>query len=160
MMPPMARPTLEATMAAGFTLVIDCSDPDRLSRFWEAALGYVAAPPPDGAASWDEYWRDVGLPEEDLDIGQDRIADPEGRGPRIWFQRVPDAKTVKNRLHLDIHASGGRGAPLEVRRQRVDTEASRLAALGATRLQVLYEEGIDHYAVAMRDPEGNEFDIN
>ena len=147
-------------MAAGFTLVIDCSDPDRLSRFWEAALGYVAAPPPDGAASWDEYWRDFGLSEEDLAIGQDRIADPEGRGPRIWFQRVPDHKTVKNRLHIDIHASGGRGASLEVRRQRVDTEASRLAALGATRLQVLYEEGIDHYAVAMRDPEGNEFDIN
>ena len=147
-------------MAAGFTLVIDCSDPDRLSRFWEAALGYVAAPPPDGAASWDEYWRDFGLSDEDLDIGQDRIADPEGYGPRIWFQRVPDHKTVKNRLHIDIHASGGRGAPLEARRQRVDTEASRLAALGATRLQVLYEEGIDHYAVAMRDPEGNEFDIN
>lgn len=147
-------------MAAGFTLVIDCSDPDRLSRFWEAALGYVAAPPPDGAASWDKYWRDFGLSEEDLNIGQDRIADPEGHGPRIWFQRVPDHKTVKNRLHIDIHASGGRGAPLEVRRQRVDTEASRLAALGATRLQVLYEEGIDHYAVAMRDPEGNEFDIN
>ena len=61
-------------MATGFTLVIDCSDPDRLSRFWEAALGYVAAPPPDGAASWDEYWRDFGLSEEDLDIGQDRIA--------------------------------------------------------------------------------------
>jgi len=147
-------------MEAGFTLVIDCSDPDRLSRFWEAALGYVAAPPPDGAASWDEYWRDFGLSEEDLNIGQDRIADPEGRGPRIWFQRVPDPKTVKNRLHIDIHAGGGRGAPLEVRRQRVDTEASRLAALGATRLRVLYEEGIDHYAVAMRDPEGNEFDIN
>jgi len=101
----------------------------------------VAAPPPDGAASWDEYWRDFGLSEEDLNIGQDR-------------------KTVKNRLHIDIHASGGRGAPLEVRRQRVDTEASRLAALGATRLRVLYEEGIDHYAAAMRDPEGNEFDIN
>ena len=46
MMPPMARPTLEAMMEAGFTLVIDCSDPDRLSRFWAAALGYEAAPPP------------------------------------------------------------------------------------------------------------------
>jgi hypothetical protein len=159
-MPPMTEPTLEAMMAAGFTLVINCSDPDRLSRFWAAALGYVAAPPPDGAASWDEYWRDMGLSEEDLEIGQDRIADPAGRGPRIWFQRVPDLKTVKNRLHIDIHASGGQAAPLEVRRQRVDAEASRLAALGATRLQVLYEEGIDHYAVAMRDPEGNEFDIN
>ena len=147
-------------MAAGFTLVIDCSDPDRLSRFWEAALGYVAAPPPDGAASWDEYWRDFGLSERGPGHRPGRIADPEGHGPRIWFQRVPDHKTVKNRLHIDIHASGERGTPLEVRRQRVDTEASRLAALGGTRLQVLYEEGIDHYAAAMRDPEGNEFDIN
>ena len=160
MMPPMAKPTLEAMMTAGFTLVIDCSDPDRLSRFWAAALGYEEAPPPDGAASWDEYWRGVGHPEEDLNIGQDRIADPEGRGPQVWFQRVPDPKTIKNRLHIDIHAGGGRQTPLEVRRQRVDTEASRLAALGATRLRVLYDEGIDHYAVAMRDPEGNEFDIN
>ena len=50
--------------------------------------------------------------------------------------------------------------PVDVRRQRVDTEARRLAALGAIRLRVLYDEGIDHYAVAMRDPEGTEFDIN
>jgi hypothetical protein len=160
MMPPMSVPTLEAMMAASFTLVINCSDPDRLSRFWAAALNYVAAPPPAGAASWDEYWRSIGLPEEDQGIGQDRIADPDGRGPRIWFQRVPDPKTVTNRLHIDIHASGGCGAPLEVRRQRVDAEASRLAALGATRVHVMYEEGIDLYAVGMRDPEGNEFDIN
>jgi hypothetical protein len=48
----------------------------------------------------------------------------------------------------------------EVRKQRVDAEASRLAALGATQVAVLYQEGLDHYAVAMRDPEGNEFDIN
>jgi Glyoxalase-like domain len=50
--------------------------------------------------------------------------------------------------------------PLEIRRQRVDAEASRLAALGATQVAVLYTEGIDHCAVAMRDPEGSEFDIN
>ena len=71
---PMARPTLEATMAAGFTLVIDCSDPDRLSRFWEAALGTCPRRPPDGAASWDEYWRDFGLSEEDLTLA--RTASP------------------------------------------------------------------------------------
>jgi hypothetical protein len=140
--------------------VIDCADPDRLSRFWAEALGYVAAPPPDGAASWEEYWRSIGLPEEDLGGGQDRIADPEGRAPRIWFQLVPDSKTVKNRLHIDIHASGGRKVPLHVRRERVDAEATRLVALGATQVRVLYEGGVDHYAVAMQDPEGNEFDIN
>jgi Glyoxalase-like domain len=147
-------------MAAGFTLVIDCADPDRLSRFWAEALGYVAAPPPDGAASWDEYWRSIGLPEEELGGGQDRIADPDGRAPQIWFQLVPDTKTVKNRLHIDIHASGFRTIPLEVRRARVDAEATRLVALGATQMRVHYEDGIDHYAVAMQDPEGNEFDIN
>jgi hypothetical protein len=148
-------------MAAGFTLVIDCADPDRLSRFWAEALGYVAAPPPEGAASWDDYWRSIGVPEEELGpSGQDRIADPDGRAPRIWFQLVPEPKTVKNRLHIDVHASGGRKVPLDVRRARVDAEAARLAALGATRVCVLYEEGVDHYAVAMQDPEGNEFDIN
>lgn len=73
---------------------------------------------------------------------------------------VPERKTVKNRLHLDVHASGGRAVLFEVRRQRVDAEARRLAGLGATMAAVLFEEGIDHYAVAMRDPEGNEFDIN
>jgi hypothetical protein len=76
---------------------------------------------------------------------------------------VPDVKTVKNRLHLDVHVSGGRAVPLATRRERVDAEARRLAGLGATILSdpgEEEEEGPDHYAVAMRDPEGNEFDIN
>lgn len=73
---------------------------------------------------------------------------------------MPERKTLKNRLHLDITVSGGRSAPIEVRRQRVDAEASRRAGLGAALVRVLYEEGLDHYAVAMTDPEGNEFDIN
>ena len=61
-----------------------------------------------------------------------RTASPtrQGHGPRIWFQVVPDAKAVKNRLHLDIHASGGRTDPIETRRQRVDAEASRLRRPG------------------------------
>jgi hypothetical protein len=73
---------------------------------------------------------------------------------------IPEAKTVKNRLHLDICASGGRAVPMEIRRQRVDAEARRLAGLGATIAGSLAEEGLDHYGVAMTDPEGNEFDIN
>ncbi len=143
-----------------FQLVIDCADPERLTRFWAAALGYKLEPPPAGFADWDEYWRDVGVPEAELGAGPDRICDPDGRGPRIWFQVVPERKTVKNRLHLDVHAGGGREIPLEIRRQRVDAEARRLAGLGATMITVLQQEGLDHYAVAMRDPEGNEFDIN
>jgi len=143
-----------------FQLVIDCADPERLARFWAAALGYELEPPPAGFADWDEYWRDVGVPEDELGVGDDRICDPDGRGPRLWFQVVPERKTVKNRLHLDVHAGGGREIPLEVRRQRVDAEARRLVALGATMITVLQQDGLDHYAVAMRDPEGNEFDIN
>ena len=73
---------------------------------------------------------------------------------------VPEPKTVKNRLHLDICASGGRAVPIATRKQRVDAEARRLTSLGATVVKVLEEEGLDHYAVAMNDPEGNEFDIN
>ena len=153
-------------MAVNFQLVIDCTDPDRLARFWAAALGYVLAPPPEGFATWDDYWRDLGLPEEELGVGEDRIMDPDGAGPSIWFQVVPEGKTIKNRLHLDIcasgarHSSGGTTVPMETRRQRVDAEASRLAGLGATIAGALYTEALDHYAVAMRDPEGNEFDIN
>lgn len=147
-------------MPARFQLVIDCADPDRLARFWAAALGYEIEPPPAGFPTWDDYYRDLGVPEEDLGIGADSISDPQGHGPRIWFQVVPETKAVKNRLHLDIHASGGRTVPIQARKQRVDAEASRLAGLGATITSILYQEGLDHYAVAMTDPEGNEFDIN
>jgi len=154
-------------MSARFQLVIDCADPDRLARFWAAALSYQPEPPPAGFDSWDDYWRAAGLPEEDLGIGIDRIADPDGYGPPIWFQRVPDAKTVKNRLHLDVHASGvdlfasgAREALAEVRRQRVDAAAERLVSLGASVIGALSDEATGHYAMAMRDPEGNEFDIN
>ena len=147
-------------MTVNFQLVIDCTDPEPLARFWAAALGYTPQPPPAGFATWDEYWRDVGVPEEDLGLGVDCIIDPGGGGPRIWFQVVPEAKTVKNRLHLDISVSGGRAVPIEIRRQRVDAEAARLAGMGATITRRLAEEGLDHYGVAMTDPEGNEFDIN
>jgi hypothetical protein len=147
-------------MAVGFQLVIDCRDPEPLARFWAAALGYEFAPVPEGFATWDDYWRDVGVSEEELGIGEDRIVDPDGSGPRIWFQVVPELKAVKNRLHLDISVGGGRAFPIETRRRRVDAEAERLAGLGASYVRVLSEEGLDHYAIAMQDPEGNEFDIN
>jgi Glyoxalase-like domain len=78
-------------------------------------------------------------------------------GPRVWFQPVPEAKVVKNRVHLDLDVGGGRTAPLAERRRRVDAEADRLVAAGATRFRALSEEGVDHYGVVMQDPEGNEF---
>ena len=147
-------------MPVRYQLVIDCADPDRLARFWAAALGYEIAPPPAGFATWDDYYRDLGVPEEELGVGADRISDPQGHGPSIWFQVVTEPKTLKNRLHLDIRASGARTDPIETRRQQVDAEASRLAGLGATVTCVMSQEGLDHYAVGMKDPEGNEFDIN
>jgi hypothetical protein len=143
-----------------FQLVIDCADPELLAHFWAAALGYELEPPPAGFDSWDAYWRDLGVPEDELGNGADRIVDPSGRGPRIWFQVVPERKTIKNRLHLDLGVGGGRAVPIETRRQRVDAEARRLVDLGAQLVGVLYTEGLDHYAVAMKDAEGNEFDIN
>jgi glyoxalase superfamily protein len=153
-------------MPARFQLVIDCKDPERLARFWAEALGYVLEPPPDGFATWDDWRRDIGLPGSELGIGADSIIDPRGEGPRVWFRVEPDAKVVKNRLHLDIRASGGRGPgqnrsiPLAARRQLVDAEAARLADLGATITGTLAADGLDHYAVGMKDPEGNEFDVN
>ncbi len=147
-------------MAVAYQLVIDCTDPEPLAHFWAEALHYVVAPPPTGFDSWDAFYRSIGVPEDELGVGADRIEDPNGEGPAIWFQVVPDTKSVKNRIHIDVHASGGRGSSLDARRERVEAEAARLVALGATRLRTLDAEGMDHYAVALIDPEGNEFDIN
>src|SRR6478752_5614073 len=100
-------------MPVTYQLVIDCASADVMARFWAEALHYVLEPPPDGYDSWDEFYRSIGVPEDELGLGADSISDPNGEGPRIWFQVVPDAKTVKNRVHIDIHASGGRTEPLD-----------------------------------------------
>ena len=151
-------------MAVNYQLVINCfGHPEVLARFWAEALGYVLEAPPAGFATWDDWRRDVGLPESWQGRGTDCIIDPDGAGPRIWIQVVPDRKTTSNRLHIDIHASGSRNEPIESRKARVDAEARRLRDLGATLLSDLDEElteGADHYAVALTDPEGNEFDVN
>jgi hypothetical protein len=155
-------------MPARFTLVIDCKDPELLARFWAAVLGYVLEPPPEGFATWDDWRRDIGLPDSELGMGADSIIDPSGGGPRIWFHAMPEPKGVKNRLHFDINVnvSGDstdsvvdRSVPLATRTRRVDAEARRLADLGATITGAL-GDGLDHYAMGMKDPEGNEFDIN
>ncbi|MGC9666187.1 VOC family protein [Planosporangium sp. 12N6] len=111
-------------------------------------------------ARWKAYYRPLGVPEDDLDEmaddDVDSIVDPDGVGPRIWFQPVPETKAVKNRLHLDIKIAD-RTVALETRREQVDTEVQRLTGLGATVVRVLAQPGMDHYGVTMRDPEGNEF---
>ncbi len=125
-------------------------------------MRYRPEPPPPGFAGWQEYWRSIGVPEEELrDVtSPESIDDPTGEGPRIWFHAVPDVKSCKNRLHFDIRASGSHDLPLATRKDQVEAEVARLLTLGATRLETLYEEGDDHYAVALLDPEGNEFDVN
>jgi hypothetical protein len=143
-----------------FQIVIDAKDPARLVDFWTKALGYVVEPPPNGFSSWMDFYRKIGLQEEELTEGPDCIVDPEGNGPRIWFHIVPEVKTCKNRLHFDLGVSGGFGVPLNLRRERVEAEAARLIKIGATRLETLEQAGPEHYAVAMADPEDNEFDIN
>jgi len=142
-----------------FQLVIDCADPGRLVRFWAEALDYRVPDPPQEFATWREFYLSIGVPEEELTDGDcaDRLADPKGAGPDIWFQIVPERKTIKNRIHFDLRVSGGRALPLQTRRERVEAEVTRLEALGATRVHTIPDEGLDHYAVLMNDPEGNEF---
>lgn len=147
-------------MTVTFQLVIDCADTEALAQFWAEALHYVIAPPPPGFDSWDAFYRSIGVPEDELDGRPDRIVDPDGEGPAIWFQVVPERKSIKNRIHIDVDAAGDRGQPIDVRRGLVEAEVARLVALGATRLRASVEDGLDHYAVAMTDPEGNEFDVH
>jgi len=142
-------------------LTIDCADPDLLVSFWATALGYVPPPPPGGKATWRDYYLSIGVPEEELGDGDavDRLVDPSGRGPAMWFQQVPEGKTIKNRLHLDLMVGGGRSVPRSHRQSRVDAVVAELTAAGATVIRVNDNPGLDHYAVAMNDPEGNEFDV-
>ncbi|HET6626765.1 MAG TPA: VOC family protein [Nocardioidaceae bacterium] len=121
-------------MAVSYQLVIDCTPPEPLAKFWAEALHYVIAAPPSGFDSWDDCYGSIGVPEDELGTGADRIEDPNGEGPRIWFQIVPEEKSIKNRIHIDVDAGGGRDVPLDTRRERVETEAARVVSLGATRL--------------------------
>ena len=143
-------------------LTIDANDPERLARFWAPVLGYELQPPPEGHASWLDWYRSVGVPEEELaGIGPDycdRIHDPTGQGPTIWFQIVPERKsrTQKNRLHLDIYPTGrDRTLPMDERLRIVEERVDSLVPLGAS---VVRRTLTEHSCfVVMQDPEGNEF---
>ncbi|MBY8876139.1 VOC family protein [Actinacidiphila acidipaludis] len=144
-------------------LTIDCADPRRLVAFWSEALGYVPEPPPGGHATWRAYWEDMGVPEDELPPGAgdlpESIVDPAGQGPRVWFQHVPESKTIKNRIHLDLKVGGGRDVPLAIRRQRVTATVERLVKAGAGVVRISDAPEMEHYAVQLQDPEGNEFDV-
>ena len=151
-------------MATSWQLTVDCSDTGRMVEFWCAALGYVPEPAPPGWASWLEYWRAAGIPDEDLEGAEDgsgAVVDPDGVLPRIWFQQVPEEKAGKNRLHLNLRRTPGREQmPYAERRTAVEAEAQRLVRLGATVAWVNAPEGADYFGVTMRDPEGNEFCVS
>ena len=119
-------------------VVFDCRHPASLARFWAAALeGYEVAPYDEAEL---DRLRAIGIddPEDDPTV----LVEPSsGSGPRLWFQLVPEAKQVKNRVHLDLACAD------------VRAEVLRLAGLGA---RVLAEQ---QAWVTMEDPEGNEFDV-
>jgi hypothetical protein len=139
-------------MAIGFQVTIDCADPAAMAEFWGGLLGYIEPPPPEGHESWQSWLEAMGIPKEDWNSANARI-DPDGGGPRLYFQRVPEPKTVKNRVHLDVNV--GAGVPTEERPAKVDAEVERAVALGAQKLRVVNERG--EYWVVMQDAEGNEF---
>jgi hypothetical protein len=143
-------------MVTTIQVVFDCAAPAELGRFWAAALGYVEQPPPEGFPTWEEFLQTAGVPESEWDSAY-ALVDPDGREPRVYFQKVPEPKLSKNRLHLDLNVGGGPQAPLEERKRAVEAEARRLAELGADIVGRVEERGEFH--IGMLDPEGNEFDI-
>ena len=133
-------------------VVFDSADPGRLAEFWAAALHYVVQPPPPGYASWEDLLQEMGVPEEQW-TSRSAVVDPGGAGPRIFFQRVPEPKAAKNRVHLDVRAGGELAGA--ARRERLTEEVQRLTELSAEQVRSVDEMG-EHWIV-MRDPEGNEF---
>lgn len=133
-----------------FQVTFDCADPERVARFWCEVLGYAVPPPPGGFATWAEY--DRSRPAEERGAWC-ACADPSGAGPRLYFQRVPEGKVVKNRVHLDVRVATGLVG--EERLAALEAECTRLLALGAVRERLLYD-GHDA-CIVMRDVEGNEF---
>ena len=137
------------------TLTFDCSDATAQAQFWASALGYVRSPPPRGWDTWESWLVDHEVPPEEWNDGAS-LMDPAGIGPRISFLKVPEPKTAKNRLHLDLKVSGGRDVDQDVRRTRIMAKIDDVVAAGATILaEHSMGDHLDH--VVLLDPEGNEF---
>jgi hypothetical protein len=141
-------------------LTFDAKDPEKLAAFWARALGYRPTPPDEPDSTWLRHYRDRlgGRP-----AFADRLFDPEGRRPPIWFQQVPEGKAGKNRLHLDLYPTGRDDAlPQQRRIEIVEATVSELVALGAQVQDRTRDDDPDDpmYFVVMRDPEGNEFCVS
>jgi hypothetical protein len=141
-------------VATRVQVVVDCADPARLAEFWAAALAYKIPDPPGDFATWPDFLRAQGVPEAEFNSAS-AVEDPDGVGPRIFFQQVPEPKAGKNRVHLDVNAGGGRGTPEDERVKRVDEAVAALVERGATLVEERSKMG-DRWVV-MLDPEGNEF---
>ena len=150
-----AQPSDSPVTSTRFQVVFDCADPAGQAAFWQEALHYISPPPPPPHETWEDYLRALGVPEDEWNTGN-AVEDPDGVGPRLYFQKVPESKVAKNRMHLDLNVGGGRSVPLEERRARVDAEVTRLKFLGATDERGAMEKD-GEYWVRMNDPEGNEF---
>ena len=140
-------------MATTVQVTFDCEDPHRLARFWAAALGYEK----ENHTALVRELLDAGTlaPEDTVDVdGGAQFADvsscrdPDGSGPRLFFQKVPEGKAVKNRVHLDLH----------VGRERIEEEAARLEGIGARRLWFSDDRGGSCWTMA--DVEDNEFCVD
>ncbi|MEU0269303.1 VOC family protein [Nocardioides sp. NPDC006303] len=146
-----------------FQVTFDAHDPRALSTFWRDVLGYVHPGPPgveipegsDPLDAWDEFLARVGVPEDQRNNAS-AIEDPAGTGPRVFFQRVPESKTAKNRVHLDVRAAPGLQG--DERMAALEAECERVVALGATRVR-RYEPDppMSLGFIVMQDPEGNEW---
>ena len=139
-------------MAKEIQVTFDCADPGALATFWAEALGYQVQGPPPGFDSWPAALTAWGVPEDQWN-SKSAIIDPDGEGPRIFFQRVPEGKTVKNRVHLDVRSAPGLEG--DERLAALEAEAARLAPFGASRVEV--REDLQSIWIVMQDPEGNEF---
>src|SRR4051812_26424364 len=142
-------------MTTNWTLTIDCADPALVARFWCTALGYTQADPPQGWDTWEDWLTDLNVPKDEWYDGAS-ISDPNGVLPSISFLKVPEPRTAKNRLHLDLQVAGGRHIDQSQREALIEGMVAVLVeAGGSVASRSLHGDRLDH--VVMRDPEGNEF---
>lgn len=142
-------------MATRIQIVLDTPDPDSLSKFYCEALHYKIQDPPEGFSTWEDALRAWKIPEEEWNDAS-AIVDPEGKGPRIYFQKIYTPKLGKNRLHIDINASSGSDITKDERIKQVREEVVRITGLGA-KMQKEWDEGPYGFWIVMLDPDGNEF---